>query len=61
MKKKEYKKGICPYCGSKNIDRLGSDWNSNYTKFWYDCTCDDCESNWEEHYDVIFKKIKKVK
>ena len=29
---KKDKKGVCPFCGSKNIDRLESNWNSTYTK-----------------------------
>lgn len=59
--RKKYKRAICPYCGSKNIDILNDNWNSNYTKLWYDCSCNDCNNNWEEHYDVVFKKIKKIK
>ena len=58
---KKDKKGVCPFCGSKNIDRLESNWNPTYTKLWYDCSCNDCDNYWEEHYDVVFKKIKKVK
>ena len=45
-------KGKCPYCGSENVE-YGSleicDEGVYYKVF-----CNDCENNFEEHYDLKF-------
>ena len=54
------RKGVCPKCGSGSIRY------DNYTPYaqqgavfesmWYDCTCEDCGTEFEEHYNILFNE-----
>lgn len=48
----DFKQGICPLCGSENLDYgvLQPDDDCIY----YPCTCDDCGATFKEYYSLDF-------
>lgn len=44
--------GICPKCGSYNIDYLDADWQDDF--FFHDCVCRDCDMEFTEVYKLVY-------
>ena len=47
--------GVCPACGSKDIDWQGSEVDGD--QLYYMATCEDCEYSWREWHNLIFAGI----
>ena len=56
MAKKKNKKGICPNCGSGNIENIEINWDPTYTedRISQVCFCEDCHCEFEEAYDTKY-------
>ena len=55
MKEKKFKKnakGVCPMCGSYNLNWGDSDINDNYLGYEYEC--EDCGAQGQEWYRLVF-------
>lgn len=47
--------GICPNCGSENVDF--GDTEYGYDDCWQDCGCNDCQTKWMETYKFDRKVV----
>lgn len=47
-----HKEGVCPICGSKNLEYNTKNVESN--SFWYDIECEDCKTTFSECYELKF-------
>lgn len=45
-------RGTCPYCGSFNLDYVGSDQYDDIIG--EDCTCIECGKDFVENYEIIY-------
>lgn len=53
-KEKKYaQEGVCPCCGSENID-YGSFELDMPTGGYFECTCNECGATFDEWYDITF-------
>ena len=48
----ETQQGICPKCQSDNLNYFNSETTDN--GMYYPYTCNDCEFEGQEHYDLVF-------
>lgn len=48
--------GICPKCGSENVDFGDVEYQDNIN--WQDCKCKDCGCYWDEIYKFQKKEIR---
>lgn len=49
---KKTRSGICPYCGSDDVDFYDSDWEDDF--FFYEALCRDCESVFTEVFKIEY-------
>ena len=47
--------GICPNCGSENVNF--GDTEYGFDESWQDCGCKDCETKWHEIYKFDRKVV----
>lgn len=59
MKKKLIvKECTCPVCGSNKVDYSCSEFSDDVMS--YSCTCQDCDTEWNENFVLTFCGISKV-
>lgn len=56
----EYKEGVCPICGSTNIEYSALEINDMDNSVFYPCTCNNCDSEWEEYYILTFSNHENI-
>lgn len=57
-KKLIVKECTCPVCGSSKVDYDYPEFNDDVMS--YSCTCQDCYTEWNEYFTLIFCGISKV-
>lgn len=50
------KEGMCPYCGSKDIE-YGAIEFEDFDAYYYPCHCKSCNKNYEEWHESIFSGV----
>ncbi len=49
---KKTRSGICPYCGSDDVDFYDADWGDDF--FFYEASCRNCESVFTEVFKMEY-------
>ena len=50
----DHEQGVCPICGSRNIEYGSFELGIMGDELYYPATCQDCETNFQEYYKLEF-------